>query len=91
MAVERKTFSDETKKQAVEMVNSGKTIKDVAAHFGTSAVTVGKWVGGKKAKKVAVAGGTKRGGDIVGGIQARITELEQEIKALKSALKVLQK
>lgn len=83
--MEKKTFSAETKTQAVEMVKAGKTTKEVAEYFGTTAVTIGRWVGGKK--KAA----PKKGGDIVEMIKAKIAELDAEKKALEAALKVMVK
>ena len=85
--MEKKTFSAETKAQAVEMVKSGKTIKEVAEYFGTSAVTVGRWTGGKAKKPVAL----KTSNDFVKVMKAKIAELDAEKKALEAALKVMLK
>lgn len=83
-------FSAEQKKQAVKMVEGGKTIKEVAEHFKTTPVTVGRWIKPaepKEPRKKAV----KRGGRAVEALKAEIAELESQLSALKSALKVLQK
>lgn len=85
----RNRFDATTKKKAVEEISNGATLKEVAAKVGANPNTVANWV---NADKKDTGSSAKTKANVSDSSKdARIIELEKQVKSLEKAVIALAK
>ena len=84
----RKTFTDEFKTMIVELVLSGKTVKEVCSEYSLSETAVRNWV--KKKSPIDVEGDTTNLEEVL-KMKKEISKLKEENEILKKAMAIFAK
>jgi len=76
-------YTDDFKKQLVDLYGSGQSVSCLSREYGISNVTIYKWI--KELSPVQISEGKEISAKDYKAMQKRITELEMECEILKKA------
>ncbi len=76
-------YTDEFKKQIVDLYNSGSSAADLSREYGVATVTIYKWI--KQLTPVKIQGNEEMTAKEYQAMKKRIAELEMENEILKKA------
>lgn len=76
-------YSDDFKKQLVDLYRSGQSVSYLSREYGVSNVTIYKWI--KQLSPIQISEGEEISAKDYKAMQKRITELEMECEILKKA------
>ena len=85
MASKQTRYTDEFKRQIIDLVRSGRTPASLAREFGPSAYTIGLWI--KQAKRDAGKGD----GGLTSAEREELNQLRREVRKLKEEREILSK